>query len=149
MNLKYEIGALIVIWVLAFSLGRCSVQPSKVETKIETNTDTETKIDKNVHKSTVTVTEQEPSGAVKTTTKTIEDTEVQKHVDTETVAHTAQTITPPKTSTLNVSGLVGIDLSRQMPVYGVSINKQLIGPITVGAYGLTNGTLGVSFGINF
>lgn len=52
---------------------------------------------------------------------------------------------------MNVSVLAGIDFSSAVPkpTYGVSINKEFIGPITVGVFGLTNGTIGASIGVNF
>lgn len=52
---------------------------------------------------------------------------------------------------INVSGLVGNDLSKRgvLPIYGVSINKEIIGPITIGAFGLTSGVIGLSVGLNF
>lgn len=46
-----------------------------------------------------------------------------------------------------LSVLVGTDFSN--PVYGLHVNKELLGPITVGVFGLTNKTLGVSIGLNF
>lgn len=48
---------------------------------------------------------------------------------------------------VGLSALVGTDFST--PVYGFAVNKEFIGPITLGAWGLTNKTLGVSIGLNF
>jgi peptidoglycan hydrolase-like amidase len=57
---------------------------------------------------------------------------------------------PVKTSKINVSVLAGTDVtSRFKPEYGISINKEFIGPVTIGAFGMTNGVLGVSIGITF
>ena len=51
---------------------------------------------------------------------------------------------------MNISALVGVDLPNSLkPLYGASFTKQFLGPISIGAWGLTNGTLGVSVGINF
>lgn len=50
-------------------------------------------------------------------------------------------------SKVNLSALVGTDLYK--PVYGGHISKELLGPISVGAWGLTNATFGVSIGVNF
>lgn len=51
---------------------------------------------------------------------------------------------------LNVSALAGVDVtSKFAPVYGVHVTKQVLGPVTVGAYGLTTGIVGVSLGVTF
>ena len=45
-----------------------------------------------------------------------------------------------------------MDVSKggdRIPLYGISANKEFIGPITIGAFGLTNGTIGLSIGVNF
>lgn len=57
----------------------------------------------------------------------------------------------PRHSVLNVSGLVGVNpnVGIKIPIYGISVSKEVFGPFTVGAFGLTNGTLGLSIGINF
>lgn len=50
-------------------------------------------------------------------------------------------------SKVNISALVGTDFSK--PVYGLHANKELLGPISVGVFGLTNKTVGLSVGLNF
>lgn len=91
---------------------------------------------------TVTRTVTKPDGTSDTTTTTTDRT-ISKATETKQQSTTA--------ATLNVSGLVANDFSQGLlkPIYGVSVSKQLIGPITVGGFGLTNGTIGVSIGLNF
>lgn len=61
-----------------------------------------------------------------------------------------QNISTQKRSTLNISGLAGIELKPHPEVfYGVSVSKEIIGPITIGLFGLTNGIVGASVGMNF
>lgn len=48
---------------------------------------------------------------------------------------------------VGLSALVGTDFN--VPVYGIAVNKEFIGPITLGAWGLTNKTVGLSIGLNF
>lgn len=56
-------------------------------------------------------------------------------------------IAGPKT---NISVITAWEMERDWKqLYGLSVNHEVIGPVTVGAWGLTNGTLGVSVGINF
>lgn len=112
-----------------------SVQTKTVEvTKEVVKTDIQTV----VH--TVTL----PNGAVDTTTTTIDHTQ-------KTELDKKQEIILAKTSTLNLSALAGNDFSHPqiLPIYGLSVSKSLLGPITVGAFGLTNGVVGLSVGINF
>jgi F420-0:gamma-glutamyl ligase-like protein len=50
---------------------------------------------------------------------------------------------------VNVSALIGLPLTEitKGPVYGASISKPFIGPITLGVWGLTNFTFGLSVGL--
>lgn len=92
---------------------------------------------------TVVHTVKLSSGEVDTTTTTTDHTQ-----RIETDSKTAMIM---KSSTINVSGLVANDFSKGLlvPVYGISVSKEFLGPITVGAFGLTSGTIGLSVGINF
>lgn len=91
---------------------------------------------------TVTRTVTLPDGT-KDETTTVTDRSTTKHQESTTLV----TAIP----TLNVSGLVANDFSTGVlkPVYGISVSKQIIGPFTVGGFALTNGTIGVSVGLNF
>ena len=78
-----------------------------------------------------------PDGTVITSVTTDKDNRVKAVVSTPT-------------SKINISALAGVDTAaRFKPVYGLSFNKEFIGPTTLGAYGLTNGTIGVSIGLDF
>ncbi len=48
-----------------------------------------------------------------------------------------------------VGGLIGMDLTHGAPVYGLQIERRIIGPLHVGAWGLASGAAGVSVGITF
>lgn len=55
-----------------------------------------------------------------------------------------------KRTRVSVQALIGTDVTnRFQPVYGAAVSKEVLGQITIGAFGLTNGTLGVSLGLNF
>lgn len=92
---------------------------------------------------TVTHTVTLPSGAVDTTTTTTDHTQ---KIETDN-----KTSIVLKSSKLNISALIANDFSRGLlvPTYGVSIQKEFIGPLTLGAFGLTNGVVGLSVGLNF
>lgn len=137
----YIIGA-IVILAGTFAAGRYSVTTTPA-TKVDTSLQTQQQVDKNTH--TVTVEVKEPSGEVKRTTTT--DTTTVATKETESKIKTE--VVPPKRSTLNVSLLGGYYFPDFLPVYGISISKEVLGPVTVGAFGLSNGTIGVSVGLDF
>lgn len=92
---------------------------------------------------TVVHTVTQPNGVSDTTTTIIDHT-----VKTDIAKSVSITTRAP---TLNISALVANDFSKGLliPAYGVSVSKQVLGPITVGGFGLTNGTIGLSVGLNF
>jgi len=148
MSTKTKLIAGSSLLIVAFSLGRYSAPKiPTVHTESDTKIDQTTQIDKNTHKVT-TITEDCKTG--KKVTTITEDTNTQARKDKDTNISVTQTITPPKTSLINISGLASLDTSRGFtPVYGISASKEFIGPITLGAFGLTNGTIGLSIGVNF
>jgi len=128
---------ILIVAVLCFVVGRRSVKPVVV-TQVETREVEAVEHDK---RQTVTVRR----GDTTTTTTTDDITTAVKIDDTQT-----KSAVLPRRSSMNVSALVGTDSIRYpTPVYGLSISKELIGPVTLGLWGLTNGTVGVSVGVNF
>lgn len=90
---------------------------------------------------TVTVTQEtkKPDGTTNTTTTTTED---------KKQAATHNESKPVVQSTTSIHALAGMDVNFK-PVYGLEVSKQLLGPIEVGAWGMTNGTIGISVGVRF
>lgn len=124
--------------VAAFALGRYTGQRPAVEIK-------ETAVTKQVQdvetKKTTTIVKS-ATGEVKTviTEDTVSKTKTDKSVVTKT----------KDAATLNVSLLVGYNYrSPSLPIYGVMVSKKLLGPIAVGAWGMTNNTAGISLGMEF
>lgn len=73
-------------------------------------------------------------------------------IDSKTTTKAASTIkTPSKKEYYNVSYLIGRDFESAKPYYGFSINKQYLGPVTVGVWGLAHKDmiLGVAIGFTF
>lgn len=91
---------------------------------------------------TVTHTIREPSGTVDTTTTvTDHSTKIDQNIQTAVVS---------KQLDWHVGAQVGMDVHKGLiPIYGVSLDRRIIGPVTVGGFGLTNGTIGVSVGLSF
>lgn len=136
---------------MAFASGRYSIQSPT--TKITTTTHTTTQQDqvKDTHTQTTITVLKTPDGTVKTT-KIIDQVADVKTDTTKVQDKKSLDISiPPKTNTLNISALVANDFSRGLlvPTYGASVTKEILGPITIGGFGLTNGTIGVSIGLNF
>lgn len=139
LGLKILVVALILTG--AFGLGRYSVQVDTVkETKAEvTKGSTET------HE-IITIIKR-PDGT--TETKKVIDknkTEVKKVNEIKQAA-----IAPVKLKKTVVSALAGIDMSQpdRPMVYGAAVSTEVIGPVSIGLFGLTNKTVGVSLGISF
>ena len=91
---------------------------------------------------TVTRTIREPSGAVDTvTTVTDHSTKVEQDIKSALVA---------KQLNWHAGAQIGIDVHKGLiPIYGVSLDRRIFGPVTVGGFGLTNGTIGISIGLSF
>lgn len=147
MSYKYKILIAMLALAASFAFGRYTVN-STTKTTEDTKVDTTIDSDKNKHKETTTVTIELPSGEKRTTTTTTEDSNTIKHSAQEVTQHIDQTITKGD-SYLNVSALAGLDVSKMRPVYGASVSKEMLGPITLGAFGMTNGLIGLSIGLNF
>lgn len=127
---------LLVIGILLFASGffaaKYKYSQATDKTKTEDKDHTITKIIEHKHK----------DGSSDTVT-VIDDKKSHK----ETEIHTK----PIDTSKLNLSVLAANDFSQSIvkPVYGLSISKELIGPITLGLFGFTDRRMGISIGVNF
>ena len=134
----FIIGAVLI--VVFFGFGRYSNrQPALVQTKTEI--DVKKKEDQVVDKRTTIV--KEPSG--KQTTVIVEKThtveiQVSKKESQKTIKAAAQ---------VQAAILLGVDIKTGVRTYGAAISKQFIGPVTLGVFGLTNKTVGVSIGMTF
>lgn len=118
-------GALALL--IGYGVGRY-VQPAQVVTKTQVVTVE--------HTHTVTITE--PNG---TTTITTDTGIVTKEKD-----KTAVTDNKPQ---WKVSGLAAVNPNTVGMVYGAQVERRILGPIYVGAFGLTNSTFGINLGIEF
>lgn len=153
MTTKTKIVIYAVSIATAVAIGRYSA-PEKV--RVETKTVTVEKkvesVDKEheLHKKTTITETQKPDGTKET--KTVITYDSNTHVDGTTIDDKNTTLTSSKevtksSSNLNVYGLVGTDFKT--PVYGGHISREVIGPISLGAWALTNRTVGFSLGLRF
>lgn len=154
MSDKVKVLIIVVLLLASFAGGRW-LAPEKV--RVETKTvEVEKKIDKidkttDKHKEAVIVEVVKPDGTKETTTKTVEDVKVK--IDTKEVV--LDTVTTDKTkevagSSAKVTIAAMGGLTRDFsPVYGAAVSKPILGPVTVGAWGLSNLTFGASVGLTF
>jgi hypothetical protein len=98
-----------------------------------------------IHENIVTVTHTvtTPAGIIDTTTTTT-DRSIKSIIDNKTIVMVHK-------PTINISALIGKDFHKSgfEPLYGVSVSKEFIGPVTIGAFGLTSSVVGVTIGLNF
>lgn len=130
---KLYIGGGLILLLGAFEAGVHSVDIST--TRVDTISQDHTK--------TTIVETKKPDGSSTTTTTIDEKSKTKTDAISQVPVATKQ-----KT---NISVLVANDFKQPgiIPLYGISVNRELIGPVTVGAFGLTNGTIGLSIGVNF
>lgn len=150
MTTKTKVIASIVVVATSFAFGRYSVNQPSIKTKEEIKTDSTSNTDKDTRTTKTKVTVKTPDGTEKTTetTDTTTTSKTTKQTDSDT---NIQQIVESKSSRINISVLGANDFSRGalIPTYGISASKEFIGPITVGAFGLMNGVVGVSIGLDF
>ncbi len=142
---KSTLVAVTIVIIVAFALGRYSAPDAEISKTISATTDTQKHVDKDTHE--VIEETKKPDGTI-TTRKTID---INAHTDTKKIEKdiTTETVTA-KGGKVQVSALAGIDGFRSLtPIYGASFSKEILGPISAGVFGMTNGILGVSIGITF
>lgn len=152
MNLKTKVIISVIALLVSFAFGRYSKDSTPaVKTVEHINTDTKVDQNKDTHTKTTITTTKDDKGVTKTVTQIDTETISKTDKDIKSVTDIQQIITPQKQSKVNISALGALDLSRGLPLptYGLSFNKEFIGPITVGAFGLMNGVIGISIGVNF
>jgi len=138
-------------FIVCFATGRFSVNKPKIKTTIQTTQQDTTTEAKDTHTKT-TITETKQPNGVDTKTTVIDQVQNDNTKSQDNITQQVQqTITPPKKNTLNISVLGANDFKQGIlaPTYGLSVTKEVLGPITVGAFGLMNGTVGLSIGLNF
>ncbi len=146
MTPKVKYGLMVFGLLASFAAGRYTT-PEKIVIQKEI-VEVEKKVEdkrKEIVKTEVT----HPDGTKEITTKTVVDsttktdsTKTDKELEERTAA----------SSKVSISALVGAPLSLSgpiTPVYGGHIHRPLLGPISLGLWGLSNATAGVSIGLTF
>lgn len=159
MTLKYRIIICVTVVATAFAFGRYSAPATiKIETKtVEVEkkaVDKESSIKVDTKKTTVKKTIKKPDGTLETTITVVVDNSKQKDKKDKTVAVEEKTIEIKKEVTkasdkVTISVLGGVNLNKVGMLYGASISKPILGPITVGVWGLSDASVGASVGLTF
>ena len=141
-GIKTKVIVGIVAIATAFAFGRYSA-PIRVEKEIvEVEKKTEDK-----RKEIIKTEVVRPDGTKETTTKTVVDSKT-----TTDSTKSEKELVEGQTSKVSISALVGAPLTLSgplTPVYGGHIHRPLLGPVSVGIWGLSNATAGLSFGLTF
>lgn len=163
MSPKNKVIAAVVSLLVAFAAGRHSV-PVSVKTEVKTAetekkaSDTKTVTDRDRHKKTDIITVERPDGTKETHTVITDDTDTTRKTDSKSnteiaKASDSKSETVRSSGHLNLSVLAGGKISFSsspiMPVYGACVSRNLVGPITIGLFGLSDGVGGVAVGLDF
>lgn len=151
----------LIVAAVAFSLGWYTT-PTKTITvtktiEVEKSTkDKDVDKDLNKHKETTVVEVVKPDGTKETTTTVVEDTSSSKKSSESSTSEskasnsTTKEVSREKAS-ITISALAGLKLNdlTTTPVYGGIVTKPILGPLSIGVWGLTNTTVGCSLGLSF
>jgi len=156
---KIQVIGLTILLVAVFAFGRYSA-PEKIKTvekivEVEKKTKEEKEQEKREIHRTTTITETiKPNGEKVIVTEIREDTNVVKNKDTaivkdKVIEGTKDEEIVKSGSHLNVALLVGNKVDLSNGIIGAHISRNLIGPISIGLFGLSSGILGASVGLEF
>lgn len=165
MTTKTKVILAIVALAVSFALGRYTV-PTKIEKVVEVREivkevekkESKTDTQRNKRKETITTVTEHPDGRKVTETRVIETTETDKKSQSGSTTVTesekeskSKEIVERASSRWSASVLVGIPYSNWAagPTYGGHVSKEILGPITAGAWVLGSGVGGLSLGLNF
>lgn len=143
-KVKVIIGLIVVF--TAFAAGRYSA-PEKIKTvtvEVEKKTK-ETDTTKEVHRTITTI--ERPDGTKETTIT--EDTATEKKSNTTDDKSLTSTKEITKGSSTTILALLGVDFNSPGVLYGVSVSRPVIGPISIGVWTFTNKTAGLGIGLAF
>lgn len=168
---KKLVAGVATVLIIGFAFGRWSapekIKIEKEQVQIDMKTkDTENKsitnTDRDKKLKTIITETTKPDGTKTKTTEITEDTTTKRNTKTDDKQQETDTkINLTKESkevdykkpSLVLRGLVGVDAghlsTNTQPIYGGAVDKNVFGPIGVGAWGLSNGTCGLSLGITF
>lgn len=152
MSTKREVVLAAISLLTAFAVGRWSApERVKVETKVVEVEKKDSSSAQAGDKDTETHIIEHPDGTKETIITTHENWQ-KNHSSTDdtSVSSDASKEVTARKSLVTISALGGAEASNNFPlVYGVSVTKSILGPVTVGIWGLSDKTFGASLGLTF
>lgn len=167
LSVKTIVISSVLLLGIGAAIGRFE-GPAKVVTKTETKVVTQTVVKEVEKKSTenkkntvTTITETTKPDGTKTRTIVIRNKDDIKVVDNTKVDEKTNTTSDTKSSTVttydrgkwSVEALASVSKPRLTNLgtvsYGLEVDRKIIGPISVGVFGLTDQTYGATLGISF
>ena len=143
MDLKTQVIILLAVAVGGYAFGRYA-QPAKVVVKTETIIK-EVKVE-NKHVITQTKEIKHADGTVETDTTTTDTSKISTKETEDSKTSSVTTYSKPQ---WKVQTLFAPQAGPVGPLYGIDVEKRLLGPISVGAWGNTDRKYGASLSIEF
>lgn len=147
-----KIYVLLGLAILAVFMAGRYTAPDKIVTRtvtVEVEKQVENKNTSKKEHKTTTITKAKDGTkkiVISDDTETRDQSNITKFDDKNTSTLSEET---RRTNAINISVLAGAQKgSLATHFYGVSVNKQLLGPIIVGVFGFTNISGGISFGVS-
>lgn len=149
MSTKTKVLLSLLALTVSFASGRF-LMPAKVVTVVKTVEVEKKTAEADKHKETTVVEIVNKDGSKETTTKTVEDNKKTSTDDKAIATESTKTVTKGG-SRLSIYALGGVDLNNFAggPLYGAHVSKDILGPISIGLFGLSSGVAGASIGISF
>ena len=153
MTTKVKIIIIVSVAIVSFAFGRFTT-PTKtvIQTKtveVEKKTD-DTQVNNNDHK--ITTITSRPDGTTVTVIKDDDSTQTsQKDTDnTASQSDTTKTVTKQSGIT-SISVLAGVNVTNpgNGMLYGAAVSHTILGPISIGIFGISSGIGGASVGVSF
>lgn len=147
MTTKVKILIVLAIAAISFASGRFLAPIKTVEVVKEVERKEK---EKEVHKTKKTVEKTNPDGSKETTTTETEDSTTTTTTEKD---KSSSKETERSSSKIHVAALAGMDITKGLNpaliVYGASVSKDILGPISIGVFGFNDGRLGLSVGLSF
>lgn len=157
MSTKLKVVFVGLSLLTTYAIGRWAA-PEKVVVKkeiveVEKKTDSSSS-EANKQKDTETHIIEHPDGTKETVITTHENWEKNHSDNSSSISSSSEKDSKEVTnsrSKVTISAMGGVNLDSLIgpPILGVSATKPILGPITVGLWGLSNKTLGASVGLTF
>jgi hypothetical protein len=163
----HQAGFAVIILAGGYAAGRFSA-PERVRTVETFKEDTESRervrqltaeletAKRHTRREVVTVVKPDGTRETHATTDTTVDQSRDTHVATETqrveVKHVEtlhESVTERSRPDWRVGPMVGFDLNRGAFAFGAHVERRILGPLSLGAFGLSNGTAGLSLSMEF